>query len=81
MDTNKELTFKDASMAVVDAARRNPQNNGLQYAATYAKAGIKLAKDAQKVQALYILNNISTWRGEEAKRVRAFFKEFAAAKD
>ena len=48
-----------------------------QYARAYAEAGIAqcMTRDAIEVQALYILNNLSGWRGEEAKLVRAGLKD------
>ncbi len=48
------------------------------YAKAYANAGLTLTDThAQKVQALYILNNISGWRTPTAKTVREFLKEFS----
>jgi len=48
------------------------------YAKAYASAGLGLGDlHAQKVQALYILNNIPHWRGDTAKAVREFLKQFS----
>ena len=49
------------------------------YAKAYAQAGISVEGQEAKVQALYILNNITHWRGEEAKACRAWLKEFSKA--
>lgn len=46
------------------------------YARAYAEAGIGMTGEAARVQALYILNNISHWRTAEAKKIRAFLKDF-----
>jgi hypothetical protein len=46
------------------------------YAKSYAQAGLQmLEEDEIRTQSLYILNNISRWRGEEAKRVRGVLKQ------
>lgn len=48
------------------------------YAKSYAKAGLSLVDDhSRKVQALYILSNISHWRGATASKVRAALKAYA----
>jgi len=46
-----------------------------QYAKGYARAGLTLhGSEAQRVQCLYLLNNIKNWRGDVAKAVRAALK-------
>lgn len=48
---------------------------GLRFAVGYAKAGLGLwTQDGMRVQANYILANISGWRGPEARQVRAELK-------
>lgn len=48
------------------------------YAISYAAAGLRLREPlAQRAQALYILNNMSGWRGEYAQKVRAALRRFA----
>jgi len=52
------------------------------YAKSYAAAGLRLLdmgepEHTHKVQALYILSNISSWRGDTAKAVRTFLKDFS----
>lgn len=50
------------------------------YAKAYAKAGLGLAEDDQEaiqVQCLYILNNMSNWRGPVASECREVFKALA----
>ena len=47
------------------------------YAKAYAEAGLGLSDPHEcYVQSLYILNNLSSWRGELAKPVREGFKLF-----
>jgi hypothetical protein len=52
----------------------------LNYAVNYCKAAIKMNGEDLRVQCLYILNNISHWRGEGSKEVRKILKDFTAKK-
>ncbi len=65
------MDFYTACTAIL----HSPSANG--YAKTYAKAGQLLDGEAARVQALYILSNITHWRAENAKQVRSFLKEFS----
>jgi hypothetical protein len=47
----------------------------LQYAAAYARIGIGMTGERRRIQALYILSNLRTWRGEEAQTVKAVLRE------
>ena len=59
------------------------------YAKTYARAGLRdmdmqnagthknNGYEYMKVQALYILNNMQHWRGENATKVRYYLKTFS----
>lgn len=67
------MTYFDACNAVL-----RESNNG--YAKAYALAGSKMTGEEARVQALYILNNITHWRGGPSKEVRAFLKEFSKKK-
>lgn len=50
----------------------------LNYAVGYALAGLSMTDPSEvQVQCLYILNNITHWRGETAKRCRETFKQLA----
>jgi hypothetical protein len=75
------MTFEEACQAIVDAGNDPKQVNQVNYAVNYAYAGIyRIPKEdayARKVQALYILGNITRWRGDKAKEVRAFLKAFS----
>jgi len=65
------MTFHDACRAVL-AHCPDP------YAKSYANAGLMLATDkACKVQALYILGNMTKWRGDVAREVRTTLKEIS----
>lgn len=57
--------YHDQARAYAQAALDNPYGGG-------AMDGHEL-----RVQVLYILNNISHWRGPEAKEVRAILKAYA----
>ena len=47
----------------------------LGYAQAYAEAGLGLSdEDSIRVQVLYILSNLSTWKGEKAREVKAILK-------
>jgi hypothetical protein len=62
------MTFDECCRAIVKSPKVNP------YAITYARAGLGMTGDAARVQALYILSNLSGWRAPEAKAVRASLK-------
>ena len=66
------MTFKEACQAIIDTA----EVKALNYAVNYAKHGVTLTSGtyAAKIQAAYILNNITGWRGEVAKQARAALK-------
>lgn len=64
--------------ACADIQREAKHTKALNYAVGYAAAGGSLRdEEAIKVQCLYILNNITHWRGPVAKAARATFKELA----
>lgn len=72
------MTFEEACQAVVDAGKDKNQIRQVDYAVGYARAGLRMVlAHEKKVQAVYIVNNISSWRGDTAKAVRAFLKEFS----
>lgn len=76
-DETKPLTFDDCCRAVMKAADEAKPGAAITWAYGYARSGIGMTGDARSVQALYILNNIASWRGDEAKRVRAALKRFS----
>lgn len=65
------MTFREACRSIV--AHQGVRS--LNYAIGYAKHGLGVTDPhEQKVQALYILNNMTHWRGDLAKRVREALK-------
>lgn len=53
---------------------KNRNEKALNYAVNYARAGQGMTGQEAKVQCLYILNNMTAWRGETAKAVRESLK-------
>lgn len=71
MEDETKFHFHCACQAIVESANVPALN----YAVNYAKAGLKMVDSYEiKVQALYILNNMTHWRGSEAKEVREILK-------
>jgi hypothetical protein len=70
------MTYNEACKAIYD----NRHDKALSWAVGYAIEGMKYANnsDAAICQSLYILNNISGWRGDVAKEVRATLKATVA---
>ena len=67
-----ESTVREALRTIVD----NRHAKSLNYAINYAQAGITMTGEELRVQCLYVLNNMSHWRGEVAKAVRMTLKTF-----
>lgn len=61
------MTYDEACRAVVAEAKDG-------YARAYANAGIGMRGEEARVQCLYILNNLSRWRGPLARDVKAVLK-------
>jgi len=58
--------FKDACKTILNV--KTKEGSMLNYAKAYAKAGLYIySADVISVQILYILGNLQTWRGEEAR--------------
>lgn len=68
-----KLRFEDCCHAVLN----DPKSNA--FAKGYAQKGLEMLDDPEKVksQALYILSNLSHWRGPEAALVKASLKTIA----
>jgi hypothetical protein len=67
------MTVKEALQAIVD----NKDSKALNYAVNYASYGLSITDERElRVQVLYVLNNITAWRGETAKEVRKTLKQF-----
>ena len=67
------LSMYEACYAIVT----NRHERALNYAVQYAYAGMHMTGADARVQALYILNNMSRWRGPTAKLVRESLKAIA----
>jgi hypothetical protein len=58
---------------------RNNNVKALDYCMGYAQAGLNMNDPAEiHAQALYMLSNMSYWRGEMAKTVKSSLKEITA---
>ena len=55
---------------------KNRSAKALNYAVNYAREGMYLHGGALRVQVLYVLNNMTHWRGKTATEVRAVLKGF-----
>jgi len=70
-----------ALCAAIRDIARDPKTNG--YAKVYAEAYFNLhheykdeeLKEAKKIQILYVLNNITHWRGNRHSEIRKLLKE------
>lgn len=67
--------WKSACDAVLKASLENKKPGALiHYAATYASAGRNMVGEHRRVQALYILNNLTSWRGIVAQETKEIFR-------
>lgn len=75
------LAFTECCLRVLRAARNAKPGSTIQYAATYARAGLPMTDRHEiAVQSMYILNNLAAWRGDDARTTKATLKQFAAWK-
>jgi len=58
----------------------NRDARAVNYAVAYAREGLDMEGDALRIQVLYILNNITRWRGDTARWVRRTLKALAGVK-
>jgi hypothetical protein len=58
----------------------NRDARAVNWAVAYARAGLDLEGEDLRVQCLYILNNITHWRGDTAAWVRRTLKAFAGVR-
>ena len=69
--------FHIACHSIIANANHKPLN----YTVNYAKYGLEIEELADaKVQAIYILHNMTHWRGDLAKETSATLKEVAKAR-
>ena len=75
MDTEELYEFHVCCYMVISAACKAPNNQNLQYGATYAKAGLRMDTEELIIgQIPYILCNLQYWRGERAREVKDALK-------
>ena len=55
---------------------KNKQEKALNYCVNYARAGLHMTGRELKVQCLYVLNNMTHWRGADARKARNIIKEY-----
>ena len=67
------MNMHEACYAIV----MNRHEKALNYAVHYAYAGMHMTGADARVQAIYILNNMSRWRGPTAKLVRESLRAIA----
>jgi hypothetical protein len=73
------MTKDQAIDKIILAANKLRATGLIHYAATYANAARHMTGEEWRVQCLYILNNLSGWRGDEAKAVKEFLKQESRA--
>lgn len=72
-----QLSDFHAACRKVINARTSPS---VRFAVNYAEAGLGMTDpESVRVQCLYILNNITGWRGDDAKAARAEFKRLSVS--
>jgi hypothetical protein len=78
--STKELNMATnlvGTLAFTEACQRVIAHCPNEYAKRYAREGLKMTDRGEiAYQALYILSNTVTWRGDEAKMVKAALREF-----
>jgi hypothetical protein len=67
------MTMRQCCEAILQSAH----DKALAYAIGYARHGLACEGYEAKVQALYILNNMTRWRGPMAQTVRQSLKTIA----
>ena len=81
LENKKELqqlrTEKRIKVAIrLILADKKAYDKTLYYAVNYCKYALDMSGEELRVQCLYILNNITHWRGEGNKEVRKLLKDF-----
>ena len=78
--SHKEESNRIADESVVQEALdqivQNKEQKALNYAVEYARLGRYMNGHDLYVQVLYVLNNMTHWRGDTAKEVRAVLKQY-----
>ena len=74
----EETEVKKALKVIVD---NRDKTKALNWAVNYAFLGLSMSGHELKVQCLYVLNNITHWRGPEAKSVKETLKRFTKSEN
>lgn len=73
------MNYEEVQKAL-DIILADKNNRALDYAMAYAKEAKRMQGEELKLQLRYVLCNITSWRHEQAKFVRATFKSYAGIK-
>lgn len=68
------MTLDEAILAV-QTEQKNP--HAIAYAQSMGEARSRFGREGERVQILYILNNLGGWRGSRAKQVKEALKAFS----
>jgi hypothetical protein len=81
MNAEMPQDLTNAIAEAIDYCRANVSRGNLAYALAYLDAMDRaIAEHGPRVipvQLLYVLNNLSAWKGEDARRVKAVLKSYA----
>ena len=72
MDKVTEKEVRENLVIIVE----NSHEKALNYAVNYASEGLGMMGKELYIQVLYVLNNMSRWRGDVAKGVRKVLKRY-----
>ena len=76
MEKNNEIAVRNALRLIV----ANQHKKALNYCVEYAYAGLHMTGENLRTQCIYVVLNMTHWRGEVAKEVRATLKKFIEKK-
>lgn len=85
-DGNMDLrdVFRACDETILSLRKEDPTGTKFGYAYPYLaamrEAHRQYGADGVRTQALYILNNLQTWRGPLARATKGFFKSFGTVK-
>lgn len=75
------MTYDKAMSEIIAAAKNVEPDDPMRFAAVYADAARQFDKDEhRRNQTMYILANLTHWKGEKAVKVRTFLRNYAAQK-
>jgi hypothetical protein len=84
MTITEDLIKEVKKVQVYNALRiivNHSSENSLNWAVNYAKYGLTITDEGElRTQCLYILGNITRWRGPVAKEVRMILKRYCGIK-